>query len=177
MDKPLLSLCIPTYNRSQYLKKCIDSIICQQEFLDGKVEIVISDNASEDDTREVVEAYLKRFGNIFYYRNEMNVRDKNFPIVLSEAHGVLRRLCNDTLLFLPGALSEMCAVVEKYRNQRPYICWANGYINFQKNTYVSDFKRYIHDISFWMTSILCFSIWEEECCDIKDDTDGCELLL
>ena len=102
MDKPLLSLCIPTYNRSQYLKKSIDSIICQQEFLRGKVEIVISDNASEDDTREVAEAYLKKYDNIFYNRNEMNVRDKNFPIVLHEAHGILRRLCNDTLIFSSG---------------------------------------------------------------------------
>ena len=71
MNKPLLSLCIPTYNRSQYLKKSIDSIVCQKEFLDGKVEIVISDNASDDDTREVVKPYLRRFANIFYNRNEV----------------------------------------------------------------------------------------------------------
>ena len=177
MNKPLLSLCIPTYNRSQYLKKSLDSIICQQEFLDGKVEIVISDNASEDDTREVVETYLKRFDNIFYNRNEVNVRDKNFPIVLSEAHGILRRLCNDTLVFLPGSLREMCVVVEKYNDCKPYICWANGCIKSKRNTFTSDFKGYVHDISFLMTSIVCFSIWENECCDIKDDTDGCELLL
>lgn len=177
MDKPLLSLCIPTYNRSQYLKKSIDSIICQQEFLRGKVEIVISDNASEDDTREVAEAYLKKYDNIFYNRNEMNVRDKNFPIVLHEAHGILRRLCNDTLIFLPGSLAEMCNVVERYSERRPYICWANGCIKSTENTCTSDFKGYVHDISFWMTSIACFSIWDTECNGIKDDTDGCELLL
>lgn len=177
MDKPLLSLCIPTYNRSQYLKKCIDSIICQQEFLDGKVEIVISDNASEDATREVVEAYLKKYDNIFYHRNDVNVRDRNFPIVLSEAHGILRRLCNDTLIYLPGSLAEMCSVAEKYSDCRPYICWANGNIKPSEKTFTSDFKGYVHDISFWMTSILCFSIWDTECSGIKDDTDGCELLL
>lgn len=177
MNKPLLSLCIPTYNRSQYLKKSIDSIICQQEFLDGKVEIVISDNASEDDTREVVEVYLKKFDNIFYRRNEENVKDKNFPIVLSEAHGILRCLCNDTLTFLSGSLGEMCVVVEKYNDCRPYICWANGCIKSKRNIFASDFKRYVNDISFLMTSIACFSIWENECCDIKDDTDGCELSL
>lgn len=177
MDKPLLSLCIPTYNRSQYLKKSIDSIICQQEFLDGKVEIVISDNASEDDTREVVDVYLKKYDNIFYQRNVVNVRDKNFPIVLSEAHGTLRRLCNDTLIFLPGSLAEICSVVEKYSDCRPYICWANGNSKPTEKTFTSDFKEYVHDISFWMTSILCFSIWDTECCEIKDDTDGCELLL
>lgn len=177
MNKPLLSLCIPTYNRSQYLKKSIDSIVCQKEFLDGKVEIVISDNASDDDTREVVKPYLRRFANIFYNRNEVNVRDKNFPIVLSEAHGVLRRLCNDTLIFVPGSLREMCGVVKKNKERRPYICWTNGCIKSKKSTFTSNFRGYVHDVSFWMTSILCFSIWENECCDIKDDTDGCELFL
>ena len=64
MDKPLLSICIPTYNRSKYLKNSIESIICQQEFLDGKVEIVISDNASEDDTPSAVKAYTDRYSNV-----------------------------------------------------------------------------------------------------------------
>ena len=48
MNKPLLSICIPTYNRSYYLKECLDCIVCQfrdKEVCD-QVEIVISDNAS-----------------------------------------------------------------------------------------------------------------------------------
>lgn len=177
MEKPLLSLCIPTYNRSQYLKKCIDSIICQEEFLNGKVEIVISDNASEDDTREVVASYLKNFDNIYYNRNEVNVRDKNFPIVLSEAHGILRRLCNDTLIFLPGSLNEMCGIVEKNSASRPYVCWANENIRIREKMLIVDFKSYVHSISYWMTSIACFSIWNHECSEIENDTDGCELFL
>lgn len=121
MDKPLLSICIPTYNRSKYLKNSIESIICQQEFLDGKVEIVISDNASEDDTYSVVKAYTDRYWNVFYHRNSENIRDRNFPMVLSQAHGVLRRLCNDTLVFSPDALAGMCRVIEEniHRHRRP----------------------------------------------------------
>ena len=43
--QPLVSICIPTYNRAECLKETIESIICQPEFLEGKVEIVVSDNA------------------------------------------------------------------------------------------------------------------------------------
>ena len=39
--KPLLSICIPTYNRCEYLKKSIETIISQKEFSDENVEIVI----------------------------------------------------------------------------------------------------------------------------------------
>ena len=44
--KPLVSICIPTYNRVEQLKITMESIMAQPEFREGKVEIVISDNAS-----------------------------------------------------------------------------------------------------------------------------------
>lgn len=50
---PLLSICIPTYNRSTYLRESIESIIHQSEFISGDVEIVISDNASTDNTENI----------------------------------------------------------------------------------------------------------------------------
>ena len=56
-EQYLVSICIPTYNRAPYLKKCLDSLVCQPEFQQGLVEIVVSDNASTDDTEKVAEAY------------------------------------------------------------------------------------------------------------------------
>ena len=70
MNKPLLSICIPTYNRAEYLKNSIESIICQDEFKNKQVEIVIADNASTDNTESVARPYAQRYENIFYYRNE-----------------------------------------------------------------------------------------------------------
>ena len=177
MDKPLLSICIPTYNRSKYLKNSIESIICQQEFLDGKVEIVISDNASEDDTPSVVKAYTDRYCNIHYHRNSENVRDQNFPIAVSHAHGVLRRLCNDTLVFSPSALASMCRIIEENREKKPFLCWSNGFARCEGELLSADFPEYIRYVSFYMTSLAFFSLWEEECADIQNDTDGCELSL
>ena len=58
-EKPLLCICIPTYNRSKNIKRSLDSIVNQNEFLNRTVEIVISDNASADDTEEVVKPYLE----------------------------------------------------------------------------------------------------------------------
>lgn len=44
--KPLLSICIPTYNRAEYLEKSLESIIRQSEFHSDDVDVVISDNCS-----------------------------------------------------------------------------------------------------------------------------------
>lgn len=50
--QPLLSICIPTYNRASYLEGAILNIITDNAFGD-EVEIIISDNASTDNTEEI----------------------------------------------------------------------------------------------------------------------------
>ena len=89
-DKPLLSICIPTYNRAHYLKECLDSIVAQfgdQEVRDN-VEVVVSDNASPDNTCEVVEEYCRKFNNIKYFRNNENLGvDRNVINVVERANG------------------------------------------------------------------------------------------
>lgn len=176
-NQVLLSICIPTYNRSQYLKKSIDSIISQKEFCNGLVEIVISDNASTDDTEDIVREYTEKFQNIHYSKNIENIRDKNFPLVLSKAHGKMRRLCNDTLLFHTDALEKMCSIIQENENSRPFIFWENSDYG-KEHTYDSvDFSHFIHNASYWITSIACFSIWDDECKGLESDFEGCELQL
>ena len=67
MTKPLLSICIPTFNRSSYLRNTLNSIVSQQEFLSEKVEIIISDNASTDETPDVVKEFTAKYSNIHYF--------------------------------------------------------------------------------------------------------------
>jgi len=90
MNKPLLSICIPTYNRAHYLKECLDSIVAQ--FNDSEVrdnvEVVVSDNASLDKTRELAEEYCRKFNNIKYFRNNENIGfDLNVASVVEKASG------------------------------------------------------------------------------------------
>ena len=175
MEKPLLSICIPTYNRAEYLVKSIESIIDQEEFKLGQVEIVISDNASEDDTENVVKQYTNEYENIIYYRNTENIGNDNFPFVLSKGNGILRRLCNDTLCFKEGALKYICNIIKEYKKTKPFICWLGANSGFEIKEL--DFRNGIKAISYWITSIACFSIWDDECVGIEKDTYGAELLL
>lgn len=170
--QPLVSICIPTYNRAACLEKTIESIICQPEFVSGEVEIVVSDNASEDITAEVCGKY-KEFTNFYYHRNPENVRDKNFPIVLSKAHGKLRKLNNDTLVLGKGSLGKLCNLVKQYDETRPFILLRN-----EKNESKElNFHDFVLEVGYWITWIAGFTIWDNECNQIETDTDGCELLL
>lgn len=175
MKKPLLSICIPTYNRADYLKKSIESVICQEEFRNKQVEIVISDNVSTDGTEKIGKEYAEKYDNIIYHRNEVNINNDNFPLVLSLGNGVLRRLCNDTLVFHKGSLCYICQVIERYKDTKPVICWLED--NKEPETEELNFAEGIKAVSYFITSIARFSIWEDECEGLEKDTYGAELLL
>lgn len=70
---PLLSICIPTYNREKFLPECLDSIVCQTRFNNWDIEIIISDNASTDNTWKIIKNYQKKYNNIKYFRNNENI--------------------------------------------------------------------------------------------------------
>ena len=90
MNKPLLSICI-RLNRSGYLKECLESIAVQltnDNSLNKSVEIVVSDNASTDDTANTVKEFQKKFDNIKYFKNETNLGfDRNMLNVVAKSTG------------------------------------------------------------------------------------------
>jgi len=75
-SKPKLSIGLPVFNGEKYLKEALDSIL-NQTFSD--FELIISDNASTDQTEQICREYAAKDGRIRYYRNEKNIgAPKNF---------------------------------------------------------------------------------------------------
>jgi glycosyltransferase involved in cell wall biosynthesis len=67
--EPLVSVGIPVYNGARYLREAIDSILGQTY---ANIELVISDNASTDDTEAICREYAARDPRVRYYRAERN---------------------------------------------------------------------------------------------------------
>ena len=83
-NKPLVSVCIPTYNSAPYLKESLESIINQTYH---NLEIIISDNNSEDDTELIVKSYNSQH-EIYFYRNLTNIGCyNNYNKCISLANG------------------------------------------------------------------------------------------
>lgn len=176
-NKYLVSICIPTYNRATCLKRCLESLIRQPEFLHGDVEIVVSDNCSTDNTREVVQKYRAKYANIKYYKNEKNIVIRNFPACLMRGEGILRKLNGDTALFKRGSLRLLCDAVRKYNETRPILFWGNGNlknITCQQTDTLNDF---LLNTSFQCTWMDTFSIWESDCKDLLHLEDKCDTWL
>lgn len=57
--KPLVSICLITYNHSRFLKISLESIFSQKTNFEW--EVIIGDDSSEDGTQEVIKPYLEKF--------------------------------------------------------------------------------------------------------------------
>ena len=86
-DTPLVSICVPTFNRCRYLASLLESLVGQLANFPYSYELVIADNASPDATREVVQGYADRLP-IRYLRHESNIGGyPNCQFVLAQALG------------------------------------------------------------------------------------------
>lgn len=61
-NEPLISIIIPVYNGEKYLSNCIDSVLSQS--IIGKIEIVLVDDGSKDNSYAICKDYSERFLNI-----------------------------------------------------------------------------------------------------------------
>lgn len=164
---PLLSICIPTYNRGEYLEKTLKSILIGG--LEDSVEIIVSDNCSTDNTRQIVEEFQKNFSNIRYSCNEKNIFDKNFLKALDLGRGEFLKLINDTLLFKEKSLSLMVALIKKSKKNKAMLFLSNNYWG-HKNLIVecTDLNQFMHEVSYVITWIGGFGIWKEDYIKIQD---------
>ena len=103
---PAVSVCIPAYNYGRFLPRAIDSVLAQ-EYRD--FELIVVDNASEDDTPAVLARYGER---IRAHRNERNVGlFGNFARCLELARGEhVKFLAADDWLH-PAYLGEAVALL------------------------------------------------------------------
>lgn len=83
-EQSLVSICIPTYNSAAYLKQCLDSIASQTY---KNIEVIVSDNASTDQTVSFISGYVDRYG-FKLNRNSENIgAQANFNKLFSLAKG------------------------------------------------------------------------------------------
>jgi len=62
INNPLLSICCITYNHEEFISESLDSFLMQET--DFPFEIIVRDDASDDNTAKIIRKYKKRFPNI-----------------------------------------------------------------------------------------------------------------
>ena len=105
---PKLSVIIPTFNRLELLKRAVKSVQ-EQDFKD--IEIIISDDHSNDGTKEFCENLIKQDSRIKYFLNEKYKKgpNGNKNNGLDRARGEFISFLDDDDELLKGALSTLLA--------------------------------------------------------------------
>ena len=111
MSTPHVSILIPTYHYARYLPEAIESVLAQ-DFQD--FEILISDDASTDDSAEVIGRYAAKDRRIRCQIQPANLgMVQNWNWCLSEARGnYIKFLFGDDLLASPQALTKLLNLLE-----------------------------------------------------------------
>lgn len=130
--RPYFSIAIPTYNRAEDLKIAINSLLLQtlKDF-----EIVISDNASADDTKKVVKSF--KDPRIKYFRNHKTIDiQPNVKRAIERSKGKYVFLHgDDDYIIEKSALNEIHKIISKTKV---------GYIRLNYLSLSSD-KKHIFD--------------------------------
>jgi len=109
----MISVIIPTYNRSQFLGEALESVLTQTVFQSRKYsfEIIIIDDGSTDDTRRVVERFSGPIN--YYYQPHLGVsRARNHG--LEKAKGEFIAFLDSDDLWLPEKIKLQMNVMENF---------------------------------------------------------------
>jgi glycosyltransferase involved in cell wall biosynthesis len=109
---PRLSVGIPVYNGHSYLAGSIESLLGQsyEDF-----ELIISDNASTDDTADICRRYEKQDSRIRYFRQERNIGGApNHNFLVEQARGELFKWASDDDLYARDLLKLCVEALDEF---------------------------------------------------------------
>lgn len=164
--RPVISIGIITYNRAERLNKCLNSIY-DQIGNDRRIEVVVSDNASSDNTVEILKDYESRFDNFRFHRNETNLgAEENFFIVLDKLQGEYIFPHGDDDYFKSGTLYELLNCIQNHHECSLF------YINLLSDTgtafTLSGMDKYLAYASIYSTFMSSFMLKKSDFDNIED---------
>lgn len=106
--KPLLTIAIPTYNRSNFLDTALSYIFIQIKDKNYPLELIVSDNCSSDNTSVFVQKYIDKGLTIRYIKNVENKGpDFNIAQCFNLAQGKFVLILGDDDILIEGSISKI----------------------------------------------------------------------
>lgn len=179
MDKdiPLISICIPTYNRAEILNKTLKKYVDDLAF-DERTEIVISDNCSTDHTEIIVNSYIQHYKNIKYKKLSRNIGAAfNMCAVLSMGRGLYLKLVNDSVSMKPGALDSILNnLLLNKKDMKPILFYQNiSFLHSNETICCQNINQLVANVSFYSTWIANFGIWRKDFDSLENKNRLCYL--
>lgn len=135
----LISIILPVYNVSEFLPKCLDSILCQ-DYKD--LEILCIDDASTDNSLNILEDYAKKDNRIRIIKNKYNTGvGEARNIGLKKAKGKYVHFVDPDDWLEKGLYSNLYKKIEEFSNPDLIYFKYNTYNNVTLETKTIEFKN------------------------------------
>ena len=159
MNEPLVSIGLPTYNRTHDLRACLANLTGLHY---KNLEIIISDNHSTDTTAKVCKEYVKTDKRIRYYRQHINLGvGRNSLFVLEKAIGKYFLWASDDDIRSNTYLSKLIPLLEQNSKATIAITDTTLFTKNQKLSIPIFFQPLSHPIASLYTYLLhpeCVSV-------------------
>lgn len=152
MNNILLSICIPTYNRAEILKVSLLKLLEETNKIDdkSKIEILVSDNCSTDNTQTIVNNFIEKGLHITYSKNPVNVGSNgNFLKCFGRASGKYIWLLGDDDPLADKSIKRILDIIEE--GDYGLIHINNIVTNEHNNIIYDDNELFLEYVSFWIT--------------------------
>jgi len=133
MSSPLVSVIIPTYNYARFISEAIDSVL-KQTYPTDKIEVIVIDDGSTDNTREKLQAYSNL--SKYIYQNNIGKAAATKAGIACASGKYLFNLDADDLFF-PDKIEQVVNIFEGDSEivhiAHPAFCW-----NVERQTQTSE---------------------------------------
>ncbi len=112
MNSKTVTILIPTYKRPEKLKRAIASVLSQTY---SDLEVMVFDNASGDETSEIVASFMRSDPRVRYHRHPENIgMCANFNFAVSRVETPYFAFLSDDDYYLPNFVTDAMSGLEKY---------------------------------------------------------------
>ena len=165
MSNPILSLCIPTNGALKWVAPVIDSIY-HQGCDDSLFEVIVTDNAKNDELRDYVASLGYR--NISYNPSDAQ-GFLNIVSSFQSARGDFCKLINHRACLLSGSLDRLLALIEHNKEEQPVIYCTNGVVGGEKSEiYCNDLDELVYNLHYYCTWMAGIGIWRKDLNNLHD---------
>lgn len=158
-ENKLISLCIPTNGKVEFVLPVLESIY-SQGVDDNLFEVVITDNGKDSALEESIDTY-KMHGNLFYYKSDLN-GFVNQVDSFKRSNGLFIKMLNHRAKLIPGVLAELIAMVEKYKESQPCIYCSDGVLSKEELIECDNFDSFVNDLSYYSSWSAGVGIWAKD---------------
>ena len=144
-----VSVIIPNYNHGKYLRQRIDSVI-NQTYRD--FEIIIIDDCSSDNSREIIEDYASRYPFISIFFNSSNSGSPftQWDSGVNKAQGEFIWIAESDDFAEPLFLEKALSIIDKNENLGIVYCDSKVYDERNKKEYRVSEKKKFFSKSKWL---------------------------